>query len=140
MKWFTKGKLQEKVDLESLGKKNPFGGFFVLEYKKWLNDCNIKFYSHIKLAGINSPINGKNVIQKNNNERIGCCGINAKKLIDIIYNINATESKSDAKRLISGNAVKINNQNITDLNLFFDKPQEFDLAIGTKQFYKIILK
>jgi tyrosyl-tRNA synthetase len=65
---------------------------------------------------------------------------NSIKLIDIIFNINATESKSDAKRLISGNAVKINNQNITDLNFSFDKPQEFDLTIGKKQFYKIFLK
>jgi tyrosyl-tRNA synthetase len=65
---------------------------------------------------------------------------NSIKLIDVIFNINATESKSDAKRLISGNAVKINNQNITDLNFSFDKPQEFDLAIGKKQFYKISIK
>ena len=65
---------------------------------------------------------------------------NSIKLIDIIFNIKASESKSDAKRLITGNAIKINNQIISDINYSFNQPQEFELSVGKKQFYKIIIK
>ncbi len=65
---------------------------------------------------------------------------NSIKLIDIIFNIKASESKSDAKRLITGNAIKINNQIISDLNYSFNQPQECELSVGKKQFYKIIIK
>ena len=43
------------------------------------------------------------------------CQDEGKKLVEIIFEINATASKSDAKRLIEGKAVKVNDKlyNIT---------------------------
>ncbi len=65
---------------------------------------------------------------------------NSKKLVDIIFEIKATESKADAKRLIEGKAVKINNQIIADINHYIDNKNAFELSIGKKKFFKIIIK
>jgi len=87
-------------------------------------------------------------VQKNNNsfeEKIVKLRINnidkshSIKLTDIIFEIGATESKSDSKRLIDGKAIKINNEIVTNINLSFQNPQSFDLSIGKKKFYKIII-
>ena len=65
---------------------------------------------------------------------------NSKKLVDIIFEIKATESKADAKRLIEGKAVKINNQIISDINHSINNKDAFELSIGKKKFFKIIIK
>jgi tyrosyl-tRNA synthetase len=65
---------------------------------------------------------------------------NPKKLVDIIFEIKATESKADAKRLIEGKAVKINNEIIVDINHSINNKNAFDLSIGKKKFFKIIIK
>jgi tyrosyl-tRNA synthetase len=65
---------------------------------------------------------------------------NPKKLVDIIFEIKATESKADAKRLIEGKAVKINNQVIIDINHLINHQDDFELSIGKKKFFKIIIK
>ncbi|NCA27751.1 MAG: tyrosine--tRNA ligase [Proteobacteria bacterium] len=87
-------------------------------------------------------------IQKNSNsfeEKILKLKINnhdnslSIKLIDIIFEIGATESKSDAKRLIEGKAIKINNEIVNNTNISYHNPQYFDLSIGKKKFYKIII-
>jgi tyrosyl-tRNA synthetase len=65
---------------------------------------------------------------------------NSKKLVEIIFEIKATESKADAKRLIEGNAVKINNQIINDINFSITTKNAFELSIGKKKFFKIIVK
>ena len=65
---------------------------------------------------------------------------NPKKLVDIIFEIKATESKADAKRLIEGKAVKINNQVIVDINHVIANKDNFELSIGKKKFFKIIIK
>ena len=68
----------------------------------------------------------------------------AKKLFEIIKEIGASESNSEAKKLILNNAVKINSQLITDINYHFDKNtyqnQKIDLSIGKKKFYQILFK
>jgi tyrosyl-tRNA synthetase len=65
---------------------------------------------------------------------------NSKKLVEIIFEIKATESKADAKRLIEGKAVKINNEIITDINYSISIKNAFELSIGKKKFFKIIVK
>ena len=65
---------------------------------------------------------------------------NQKKLVDIIFEIKATESKADAKRLIEGKAVKINNEIISDINHFVNNKNPFELSVGKKKFFKIIIK
>ena len=68
----------------------------------------------------------------------------AKKLFEIIKEIGASESNSEAKKLILNNAVKINSQLIADINYHFDKNtyqnQKIDLSIGKKKFYQILFK
>ena len=64
---------------------------------------------------------------------------NQKKLVDIIFEIKATESKADAKRLIEGKAVKINNEIIADINHFVNNKNAFELSVGKKKFFKIII-
>ncbi len=64
---------------------------------------------------------------------------NQKKLVDIIFEIKATESKADAKRLIEGKAVKINNEIIVDINYLVSNKNTFELAVGKKKFFKIII-
>ena len=64
---------------------------------------------------------------------------NQKKLVDIIFEIKATESKADAKRLIEGKAVKINNEIIADINHFVNNKNTFELSVGKKKFFKIII-
>ena len=65
---------------------------------------------------------------------------NSKKLVEIIFEINAAESKADAKRLIEGKAVKINNQIVADINHSINHKDAFELSIGKKKFFKIIIK
>jgi tyrosyl-tRNA synthetase len=65
---------------------------------------------------------------------------NPKKLFEIIFEIKATESKADAKRLIEGKAVKINNEIIADINYSISTKNAFELSIGKKKFFKIIIK
>lgn len=63
-----------------------------------------------------------------------------KKLIEIIKEIGATESNAEAKRLIEGRGVKINEQAVTDINHFIKDAGEFNLSVGKKKFFKIIAK
>jgi len=65
---------------------------------------------------------------------------NPKKLFEIIFEIKATESKADAKRLIEGKAIKINNEIIADINYSISTKNAFELSIGKKKFFKIIIK
>lgn len=64
----------------------------------------------------------------------------SKKLTDILFEIKATPSKNEAKKLISGNAVKINQQAVLDVFYSFSNPCEFELSVGKKKFFKIILQ
>ena len=64
----------------------------------------------------------------------------SKKLTDILFEIKAAPSKNEAKKLISGNAVKINQQAVLDVFYSFSNPCEFELSVGKKKFFKIILQ
>lgn len=63
-----------------------------------------------------------------------------KKLIEIIKEIGATESNGEAKRLIEGKAVKINDLIIDNINHSITDSSEFNLSVGKKKFFRIIAK
>jgi tyrosyl-tRNA synthetase len=65
---------------------------------------------------------------------------NGIKLADIIYAIDASPSKSEAKKLIKAQAIKINGQKIADEHFNITNFEAFDLAVGKKKFFKIIFK
>ncbi len=62
------------------------------------------------------------------------------KLTDVIFEIGASESKGAAKKLIEGKAVKINGEAILDVQFVFSEKQDFELSVGKKKFFKILVK
>lgn len=63
------------------------------------------------------------------------------KLIDTLTSNSTVSSKSEAKRLIEGGGIKINDDQINDINLTIDKSyNEKILKIGKKKYFKIIVK
>jgi tyrosyl-tRNA synthetase len=65
---------------------------------------------------------------------------NDKKLIDIIFENNLAESKSNARRLIEQGAVSINGDKINDVNFTLSECGEFVIKAGKKKFLKVIIK
>jgi tyrosyl-tRNA synthetase len=63
-----------------------------------------------------------------------------KKLTEILKETGAVDSLGEAKRLIEGKAVKINNEAVLDIHHQFSAAGEFDLAAGKKKFFKILIK
>ena len=66
-----------------------------------------------------------------------------KRLTDLIIYTKLENSKSEIKRLIKNNGIKINNEKI-DEDLFFEKinlqnKNYFKLSIGKKKHFKIII-
>ena len=63
------------------------------------------------------------------------------KLIDTLTSNSTVSSKSEAKRLIEGGGIKIDDDQINDINLKIDKSyNEKILKIGKKKYFKIIVK
>ena len=62
------------------------------------------------------------------------------KLTDIIFEIGASESKGAAKKLIEGKAVKINGEAVLDVLHSITEIGDFELSVGKKKFFKIIVK
>jgi tyrosyl-tRNA synthetase len=60
-----------------------------------------------------------------------------KKLTEIIKELGILESSSEAKRMIEGGAVKINDSQIKDTNYKLHTIGEFNLAVGKKKFFRI---
>jgi len=67
-------------------------------------------------------------------------GIEGKKLIEIIKEIGAVESNAEAKRLLEGKGVKINNEAVLDIQHIIKSAGEFNLSVGKKKFFKILAK
>jgi len=62
------------------------------------------------------------------------------KLIDTLTSNNTVSSKSEAKRLIEGGGIKIDDDQINNINLTIDKSyNEKILKIGKKKYFKIIV-
>ena len=63
------------------------------------------------------------------------------KLIDTLTSNSTVSSKSEAKRLIEGGGIKIDDDQINDINLTIDKSYDGKiLKIGKKKYFKIIVK
>ncbi|MES2961455.1 MAG: tyrosine--tRNA ligase [Pseudomonadota bacterium] len=62
-----------------------------------------------------------------------------KKLVDIIFEIGAAESKGAAKKLIEGKAIKINGEAVLDVSHSISNTDSFDLSVGKKKFFKIVI-
>ena len=63
------------------------------------------------------------------------------KLIDTLTSNSTVSSKSEAKRLIEGGGIKIDDDQINDINLTINKSyNEKILKIGKKKYFKIIVK
>ena len=63
------------------------------------------------------------------------------KLIDTLTSNSTVSSKSEAKRLIEGGGMKIDDDQINDINLTIDKSYNGKiLKIGKKKYFKIIVK
>ena len=63
------------------------------------------------------------------------------KLIDTLTSNSTVSSKSEAKRLIEGGGIKIDDDQINDINLTIDKSYNNKiLKIGKKKYFKIIVK
>ena len=63
------------------------------------------------------------------------------KLIDTLTSNSTVSSKSEAKRLIEGGGIKIDDDQINDINLTIDKSYNGKiLKIGKKKYFKIIVK
>lgn len=59
-------------------------------------------------------------------------------LVEVIFRCNIFDSKAEGKRQIKGNAVKINGKKITDIG-FVVKQKEFDLQVGKKNFFRVMI-
>jgi len=63
-----------------------------------------------------------------------------QKLSEIMKEIGAVETLSEAKRLIEGKGVKINGEAVKSIHHIIDKAGEFNLSVGKKKFFKLIVK
>ena len=59
-------------------------------------------------------------------------------IIELLRKAGFAQSNSDAKRLIAGGGIKINNQTVTDINLVISQGSEIVLSKGKNKFAKII--
>ena len=63
-----------------------------------------------------------------------------KKITEIIKELEILESSSEAKRMMEGGAVKINDNQIKDINYKIHEIGEFNLSVGKKKFFRISVK
>ena len=60
-------------------------------------------------------------------------------VVDIMSDNNITTSKSEARRLISQGAVRLNNEKLTDIDYAVNRGKELILKAGKRRFLKIIV-
>ena len=63
-----------------------------------------------------------------------------KSIFQLIKNLGLASSGGEAKKLIRGGGVKINDEKVEDENLDISKFKEFKLSVGKKKHYLIIIK
>jgi tyrosyl-tRNA synthetase len=64
--------------------------------------------------------------------------VNKIKLIDLLFDARLVESKSEARRLITQGAVKIDGQKIKDLNFVVELEEEMIIKVGKRKFLKVL--
>ena len=63
-----------------------------------------------------------------------------KKLIDLMFENNLTDSKSNARRLIEQGGISINGKKLTDINFIFNNEGVYIIKVGKKKFLRVIIK
>ena len=58
-------------------------------------------------------------------------------ICDLLVKVQFATSKSEAKRLIMGNGVKIDNKNVKDIHLMINIEEEKILRVGKSKFIKV---
>ena len=58
-------------------------------------------------------------------------------ICDLLVKVQLATSKSEAKRLIMGNAVKIDNKTVDDIHLMVNIEEEKILRVGKSKFIKV---
>jgi tyrosyl-tRNA synthetase len=61
-------------------------------------------------------------------------------LLDLVTQSGMTPSKGEARRLIAGGGIKINQEKVTDDKLSFSEPGDFIVQVGKRKFRKFLLK
>ena len=84
----------------------------------------------------------RSIFENNSYDNIDEINFNIdSKLIDTLTSNSTVSSKSEAKRLIEGGGMKIDDDQINDINLTIDKSYNGKiLKIGKKKYFKIIVK
>ena len=62
--------------------------------------------------------------------------LKGETLLDIVMNLNFTDSRSNARRLVDQGGVSLNNERVTDLSIIVDS--ESILKVGKRKFAKLI--
>ena len=63
---------------------------------------------------------------------------NSINICELLVKVGFASSKSEAKRMIAGNGVKINSQVVTDINRIIEVQDEIILQFGKNRFIKIV--
>ena len=65
---------------------------------------------------------------------------NENLIYQLIKNLDLTTSFGEAKKLIRGGGVKINDEKLEDENLDISSLKEFKLSLGKKKHYLVLIK
>jgi tyrosyl-tRNA synthetase len=137
LKLFTDLELSEIVELEKLQDQN------INQAKEILAFAAVKICHGEKTANEVLQKAREIFVAKNTaafeEKKISWGEEKTKKLVDIIFEIGAAESKGAAKKLIEGKAVKINGEVVLDGSYSIINNVNFDLSIGKKKFFKIMV-
>ncbi len=133
-------KLFTDLDLNKIGELNLLQGQEINQAKEILA-FEVTKICHGKNEAQNALQKAREIfVAKNENAyelKTISIPLEGKKLIEIIKEIGAVESNGEAKRLIEGRAVKINDQAVLDVNYLIAESCEFNLVVGKKKFFKI---
>ena len=98
-----------------------------------------KYYSQEKADLAQSSFD-QIFVKRDNPENMQCCKIDSDiGLLDLLIEESLIASKSEGKRLLSQNAVKINGQVCNDINLIVSQSkEELVIKVGKRRFLKVI--
>ncbi len=99
--------------------------------KKKANEAKDNFIGRFQNKGITKDIPSAEIYSN---------GVELKIIDLITHELNAISSTSEARRLISQNAIKIDTKAVIDINYDCSKHKKFLLQIGKKKAYKISIK
>jgi len=137
LKLFTDLELSEIVELEKLQDQNINQAKEILAFEA-VKICHGEKTANEVLQKAREIFVAKNTTAFEE-KKISLGEEKTKKLVDIICEIGAAESKGAAKKLIEGKAVKINSEAVLDVLYSINNADSFNLSVGKKKFFKIII-